>query len=146
MDIEKYAQAYAQFFQTLNSEMKQSHYEQFFTSESYFEDPFHKVQGIENIYPIFTKMYELLYQPSFHVLEVVCAQDAITYIQWEFVYQRDANAPKESFIGVSRVLFFENGTVLSHIDYWDAATHIYEKVPLLGSILRFIKKRINADG
>ncbi|WP_373031545.1 hypothetical protein [Sulfurovum sp.] len=29
--------------------------------------------------------------------------------------------------------------IISHTDYWDAAENMYEKMPIVGSLLRFIK-------
>ena len=49
---------------------------------------------------------------------------------------------KSRFEGVSRMQINEEGKVISHIDYWDAAENVYEKIPLLGAVLRFIKRKI----
>ena len=31
-----------------------------------------------------------------------------------------------------------------HRDYWDAAEELYEKLPLLGALMRWLKRRVNA--
>jgi hypothetical protein len=31
--------------------------------------------------------------------------------------------------------------VAVHRDYWDAAEELYEKLPLLGSLMRFLKRQ-----
>jgi steroid delta-isomerase len=31
-----------------------------------------------------------------------------------------------------------------HRDYWDAAEELYEKIPVLGSILRWLKSKLKA--
>jgi hypothetical protein len=31
-----------------------------------------------------------------------------------------------------------------HRDYWDAAEELYEKLPLVGGVMRWLKKRVNA--
>jgi steroid Delta-isomerase len=36
------------------------------------------------------------------------------------------------------------GLVTYHRDYWDAAEELYETLPLLGQLLRFIKKKLKA--
>ena len=88
-------------------------------------------------------MYETLHEAHFLVKEIALTNN-IAYIQWVFRYKRVKNQDFESFIGVSRVTFEQTGKVVSHIDYWDSATNIYEKIPLLGSLINFVKKRIKA--
>lgn len=137
------AQEYAKFFQNLNAEMKKEEYADFFDDTSSFEDPFQKVHGLDAIFKVFVHMYKTLYEPNFFVEEIV-AQESVAYIRWCFVYQRSQNAGINSFEGVSHIVFKADGKVYSHIDYWDAAQNVYEKVPLLGAILRFIKRRVRA--
>ncbi|WP_413888997.1 hypothetical protein [Candidatus Aalborgicola defluviihabitans] len=37
-----------------------------------------------------------------------------------------------------------DGRILDHRDYWDAAEELYEKLPLLGGLMRWLKRRANA--
>jgi hypothetical protein len=34
--------------------------------------------------------------------------------------------------------------VAVHRDYWDAAEELYEKLPVVGSLMRWLKKRANS--
>ncbi|MDD2790514.1 MAG: nuclear transport factor 2 family protein [Sulfurimonas sp.] len=142
MDTKLYAEAYANFYAKMNSSTSKEEYETFFDAYSYFEDPFQRVYGIDNIYAIFVDMYKKLHEPVFIIDEVVCS-DNVAYIRWEFRYSLSPKHARDSFIGLSRVTF-EDAKVVSHIDYWDAAQHVYEKIPLLGSVLRFIKRKVHA--
>jgi len=36
------------------------------------------------------------------------------------------------------------GKVVEHIDYWDAAEQVYERLPLLGPILRRVRQRLGS--
>jgi hypothetical protein len=45
--------------------------------------------------------------------------------------------------GASHVVFNESGLVTMHRDYWDAAEELYEKLPVLGGVMRWLKKRAN---
>ena len=137
------SQQYADFFEHLNAGYIKEQYAEFFDGASTFEDPFQKVKGLDAIYKVFEHMYKTLYNPKFFVEEIV-AEGNVAYLRWRFIYQRSEGANEESFIGVSRVLFNADGKVASHIDYWDAAHNVYEKIPLLGFILRFIKSKLHA--
>jgi hypothetical protein len=45
--------------------------------------------------------------------------------------------------GASHVVFNEQGLVTMHRDYWDAAEELYEKLPVVGGVMRWLKKRAN---
>ncbi len=143
MKIKSTAKVYADFFETVTEETPIEAYRELFDESVYFEDPFQKVTGLRKVYGIFQHMFKTLHHPRFIVDEIVC-DNRCAYLRWTFSYQRSSKDTIEKFTGVSRVQFLETGKVLSHIDYWDAAENIYEKVPLLGSVLRLIKQRIRA--
>jgi len=48
-----HAKNYITFFENLNKESLRGDYIKFFDENSYFEDPFQKVKGIDKIYNIF---------------------------------------------------------------------------------------------
>jgi hypothetical protein len=41
-------------------------------------------------------------------------------------------------------VFSEEGLVSMHRDYWDAAQELYEKLPLVGGLMRWLKQRANS--
>ena len=43
---------------------------------------------------------------------------------------------------MSEVIFNEQGMVIEHIDYWDSGEQFYEKIPIIGGLLRIIKNRL----
>ena len=143
MQTQEIAKAYAKFYEELSPRSKREDYGVFFDKNSEFSDPFQSVKGLGEIYNIFLNMYKSLHNPRFVVDEVVSSDD-VAYIRWRFYYSLSESAKADSFTGVSRVTFTPGAKVKSHIDYWDAAEHVYEKIPLLGSILRYIKRRVHA--
>lgn len=137
------AQEYALFYETLLAHTPKENYALFFDEDSHFEDPFQKVQGLEAIHAIFVDMYSKLHNPRFIIGEVVCS-DEVAYIKWDFIYAMTPKNQEQSFTGVSRVTFSKNGKIATHTDYWDAGQHVYEKIPLLGSLIRLIKRKLHA--
>ena len=134
---------YVTFFDRLDKNTPIEEYKNYFDENSYFEDPFQKVVGVDKIYHIFEDMYAKLHNPRFMIEEFV-SNNNLSYIKWTFIYQMDENSQEQSFVGVSRVRFGENAKVLSHVDFWDAGANIYEKIPILGSVIRYIKRKIHA--
>jgi hypothetical protein len=33
-----------------------------------------------------------------------------------------------------------------HLDHWDAAAQVYEQIPLLGSVLRVLRRKLSLPG
>jgi hypothetical protein len=143
MDTKTYAKNYADFYDNLNVTTSVDAYGIFFDTKSKFEDPFQKVQGIAAIRNIFLDMYKKMHHSQFIVDEVICSED-VAYIRWDFVFKLSENTETRKFTGTSRVTFNKQGIVESHIDYWDAAQHVYEHIPILGAIIRIIKSKMHA--
>ena len=65
---------------------------------------------------------------------------------WEFRFQfRNYQIGTEQVIlGASHLVFDALGLVVLHRDYWDAAEELYEKLPLVGGLMRWLKRRANS--
>ncbi|MGB5792665.1 nuclear transport factor 2 family protein [Poseidonibacter sp.] len=137
------ALVYGSFFESINENTPKIDYERVLDKNARFKDPFHDVNGLDNIYNIFQDMYKKLDNPRFKIIEII-EENNIAYIKWDFIFNFKNSLKEESFQGVSRIEFNNDRKVISHIDYWDSAENLYEKIPLLGSFMRFIKKIIKA--
>lgn len=135
------AQNYASFFENIDSKTPLEDYRQFFDERIDFKDPFHHVIGVEKTYDIFQKMYVNLDNPRFKILEII-SQRNISYMKWEFSFSFKNDSKKQMFYGTSRIVFNLEGKALIHEDYWDAAENIYEKIPIVSSFVKYVKKRI----
>ena len=113
-----------------------------FTPDARFKDPFNDVVGHEAILAIFRHMYTQVESPRFEVLDSAIS-DACGYLWWVMHYERGGRAGRID--GLSRVTFAEDGRVSEHIDYWDPAEQLYESLPVLGAVLRAIKRRLAAS-
>ena len=109
----------------------------------YFEDPFNKVNGIENFKRIFSNTLKNLDNVEFKVLNII-SKNNIHIIKWEMIYF--AFNKNNSIFGLSEVTTSENNKIVSHIDYWDSYNNFYSKIPFFGRIFEFVlslvKKRI----
>jgi hypothetical protein len=48
--------------------------------------------------------------------------------------------------GVTHLCFDTDGLVCLHRDYWDPAEELYERLPIIGSLMRWLKKRLASPG
>jgi steroid Delta-isomerase len=120
-----------------------------YAPDAYFKDPFNEVRGIDNIVKIFSHMFVQIAEPRFEVLSCIQGQDGKAdeaFLVWLFYWKKDGQGKQAPPIrGSSHVKFDSRGQVAYHRDYWDAAEELYETLPLLGSVLRLIKKKLKAS-
>ena len=129
-----------QFFETL-SPADVARLGDIYAPQAYFKDPFNEVQGSVAIARIFEHMFVQVQAPSFIVREAV-AQGDDAFLTWDFVFRSGRLGRGEQVIrGASHLKFDADGRVKYHRDYWDAAEELYEKIPLLGGLMRFVKRR-----
>ena len=100
------------------------------------------MQGVAAIRAIFEHMFVKLSAPRFVVTGQV-VQGRQCFLTWEFHFSFKTFKPDSGQVirGASQLLFSEQGLVTLHRDYWDAAEEFYEKLPCLGKLLRWLKKR-----
>jgi len=114
---------------------------EFYTEDAYFKDPFNEVRGHAAIINIFDHMYLKLDVPRF-VITRSLLQDDDAFLLWEFIfYFKGDNKHIQKIRGSTHLRFSAEHKIEHHRDYWDAAEELYEKIPLLGSIMRWIKRK-----
>jgi limonene-1,2-epoxide hydrolase len=112
-----------------------------YADDARFKDPFNQVQGVAAIARIFGHMFGKLDSPRFRVIGIVADGDEVV-LTWDFTFRtRGAGAAALCIHGASHVRFNPQGQVAMHRDYWDAAEELYEKLPLLGTLMRWLKRR-----
>jgi hypothetical protein len=117
----------------------------FYDGHARFVDPFNDVQGLPAVEAIFRHMFVALDAPRFVVTGQVVQGDQC-FLLWDFHFRfrRVDKARTQTIRGTSHLVFSEAGLVTLHRDYWDAAQELYEKLPLIGSLMRWLKKRANS--
>ncbi len=116
-----------------------------YAQDARFKDPFNEVQGLDAITHIFAHMFEALDGPHFIVTERI-VQGAQCFLVWDFRFRfrRYDTESWQTVRGGTHLRFNANGLVTLHRDYWDAAEELYEKLPVVGSLMRWLKRRANS--
>ncbi len=114
----------------------------FYTLDARFKDPFNEVRGVADIQRIFAHMFEALEAPRF-VITSRLAQGHGCFLAWEFRFCfRGYRKGQEQVVrGASHLELAEDGRIAMHRDYWDAAEEVYEKLPVIGGLMRWLKRR-----
>ena len=128
------------FFQSISADSART-LSQIYTDDVWFKDPFNEVQGLEQVSHIFTHMFEQVDAPRFVVTHSVL-QDDQAFLTWDFLFRMRRFSDEEQCIrGATHVRFASDGRVAYHRDYWDAAEELYEKLPVVGGLMRWLKTR-----
>ncbi len=116
----------------------------FYTDDARFKDPFNEVHGVAAIRGVFEHMYTSLHEPRFVVTQRV-VDGAQCFLVWEFRFRfRRFDTQTEQVVrGGSHLRLAADGRIADHRDYWDAAEELYEKLPAVGALMRWLKRRAN---
>ncbi len=114
----------------------------YYADDAYFKDPFNEVRGADAIERIYRHMFDQVGEPRFRIT-ASWRDGAAAVLAWDFDF-RLADGRARTIRGMTHFRFADDGRIAWHRDYWDAAEELYEQVPVLGAVLRAIKKRLRA--
>ncbi len=113
-----------------------------YAQDASFKDPFNEVQGVDAIRGVFQHMFRTLEEPHF-VVTGRLVDGRQCFLSWEFRFQRFDTTTLQTVRGGSHLLLAEDGRIRQHRDYWDVAEELYEKLPVLGHLMRWLRRRAN---
>jgi ketosteroid isomerase-like protein len=114
-----------------------------YADDARFKDPFNDVRGLPAIRGVFDHMFAALDGPRFVVTEAIVQGDQC-FLVWDFLFRfRRFSSELQTVRGGSLLRFAADGRIELHRDYWDAAEELYEKLPGVGALMRWLKRRTN---
>lgn len=136
--VHRLAQLYEQISPELLPQLAQC-----YASGARFKDPFNDLQGTAAIVRVFEHMFAAMEQPRFIVTQRIVQGDQ-AFLVWEFYFRlRHKRLRDEQFIrGTTHLQFDPQGLVALHRDYWDTAEELYEKLPVLGMLMRWLRRQM----
>lgn len=129
----------AQWFETLTPRSLQD-IDKIYAESATFRDPFNQVVGIAPIQRIYQHMFETLGEPRF-VITAKLVDSTGAFMTWQFLFTLHDKAYKIE--GGTHFNLDGQGLIVLHRDYWDAAQELYEKIPVLGAVLRLLRKKLS---
>jgi hypothetical protein len=129
------------FFETIDP-ASTAQIDTLYSADAFFKDPFNEVRGITDIKRIFLHMFVQVEGPRFIVTDAIEQGDA-AFLAWEFRFRmkRFDTRTEQVIRGSTHLRFDADARVCHHRDYWDAAEELYEKLPVLGGLMRFLKRQ-----
>ena len=131
------------FFETISLDDLHAQLALVYAADARFKDPFNEVNGVAAIGRIFEHMFDQVMEPHFVVTTSVLQGDQ-AFLTWEFLFRMKRFSNDTQCIrGATQIVFDAEGKVAVHRDYWDAAEELYEKLPVIGGLMRWLKRAAN---
>lgn len=129
-------------YQTLNSS-NIDQIQNIYANNIAFIDPFHRVDGLIELKKYFQSLYQNVKEIDFSFGESVEQSDQI-FLPWEMTLKHPKLNSGKSFVvsGGSLLKLDADKKIYYHRDFFDAGEMLYENIPLLGNIIRTIKKKM----
>ena len=117
---------------------------EFYDQDAIFQDPIHQIKGVKVIEEYYRGLYKNVDSIRFEYKNLSESEDLVT-MEWILHLRVPVlNGGKPMTLdGVSLLKFGgSQGKVIFHRDYFDMGEFIYEKIPVLNSILKLIKNKM----
>ena len=110
-----------------------------YVSNIEFIDPIKRIHGLEELTNYFLDLYKSVDYCHFKINNYISCEDRYS-IQWEMKLRHQRLSKKEEIIldGASFIRFQDNKACY-HRDYYDLGALIYERMPVLGGIVKKIR-------
>ena len=117
--------------------------EEIYTPDVRFRDPVHALDGLPALRDYYARLYDGVVSCHFDFeAEVIQGRQGMLVWIMHFQHARFRRGETLELRGVSHLRFLDDGRVNDHRDYFDMGEFIYERVPVLGRIIRAIKNRL----
>lgn len=120
--------------------------DEFYHPQVEFMDPVETIKGSEKIKTYYGNMYQNVKSIKFDFVEFHEAGNHVIAI-WKMTLETDKLNGGEPFSvdGNSVIKFDELGKAVYHRDYFDMGAFVYERVPVVGYVIRKIKERLKVQ-
>lgn len=114
-----------------------------YSNDIQFIDAVHQIDGLPMLTEYFQHLYENILNCQFHIHHVIeNDNEASLFWTMEYSHPKIGKGKCISVDGTSHIKF--NERVYYHRDYLDMGQMLYEHLPVLGSALKLIKKRMQS--
>ena len=120
----------------------------FYDPDVVFRDPIVELRGRDRLKAYYVDMYESVTSIRFDFSGGM-EKDEEVVVFWTMELRAKGLKGGEPVLldGASHIKFGgESGKAIYHRDYFDMGAFVYENVPVLGSIVRYTKKRLSKHG
>ena len=137
-DVHKRLEEIICWFETLTPETLDT-IDSIYSADTFFRDPFNQITGLSGVTRIYKHMFDSLQNPKFVITNRI-VQGLQAFVSWHFNFVIRGRSIQ--IVGCTYFSLNAEGLIAVHRDYWDVAEELYEKIPLLGSLMRLLKRKL----
>jgi hypothetical protein len=109
----------------------------------FFNDTLKTIRDVDTLEKYFLASDDSMASYGLKIEQAVSTPEGV-FVRWrmDVVFRRFHKGQVQSSIGITHVRFNKDGLVAYHQDYWDSGSNFYEKLPILGGLIRYVKSRL----
>ena len=116
--------------------------ETFYADDVQFQDPVRKITGLENLRLYHNQFNKNLVQGGFKYTQQTLLHDK-AYLSWKLELEYKVPKKRVTVSGITVLLLSDK--IISQRDYYDAGALFYENLPIVGPIIRALKKQLSKN-
>lgn len=135
-------QRFTDFYADYSAEAIRNGIRTVYADDAWFGDPFHIVEGIDDLEHYFVVMAEPVEKCTF-TIDSIQRSGVDYFARWTMILESSAAKGEViKTIGLSHVRFNADGKVVFQQDYWDTSAML-DRLPVVGYWTRLVKDRIS---
>lgn len=132
-------------FNTLNKDNLSQVVDEFYHEDMVFADPVGTIKGRAQMKAYYANMYQNVKEIKFEFSEMITQGDTVVGI-WVMTLKTDKLNDGEAFsVEGNSHIRFKDGKAIYHRDYFDMGAFIYERIPVVGWMVRQVKKKLKLE-
>lgn len=128
-------------FSVLSPEKVRDKASEVYAENAYFNDTLKTVIGAEAIEDYLLESARRAASVTVRFDDTV-GKEGEYYFRWTMHIRFEEGSEPVRSIGMTHIRFNEDGKVVLHQDYWDAASGLFEHLPVIGGMIRLVKGRL----
>jgi len=130
------------FFNEANKDNMEEVCAKYYHPDIEFVDPVGTIKTLEKMTSYYQHLYENLKSIEFVISKEVRNGDDI-FAAWAMTMAHPrVNGGEEFTIEGASHVRLQDGKIIYHLDYFDLGAMIYERVPVLGMLVRYVKRKL----
>jgi len=115
-----------------------------YAPDVFFNDTLKSVRGVDALGHYLKDSAAAVEQCRVQILSTTRSEEGEHLLRWRMRirFKRLRRGVDTETVGLSHLRLGADGRIVYHQDYWNAADGLYEHVPVLGSLIRMIKRRL----
>ncbi|HKJ90326.1 MAG TPA: nuclear transport factor 2 family protein [Oceanipulchritudo sp.] len=135
--------AFRKFFENMTPEQVEAEIANVYAGDAWLYDTLALHNGLEEIRPYFIATARRAAAVRVEVLDLLRNGHEF-YLKWQMDIDWSSfkSGKTTRSFGMSHLRFNEDGRVILHYDFWDSGHGFFEHLPLIGSAIRAVKRKV----